>query len=45
MSTSNPTHAFPRLLPWVATAPVSRSSPRGCSEAALAAPARRRGLA
>ena len=42
MST-NSTHTFPRLLPGVATIPASRGSPRGCSEAALAGTARKRG--
>ena len=41
MST-NSTHTFPRLLPGMATGPASRGSPRGCSEAALAAAARKR---
>jgi hypothetical protein len=45
MNTTNPTHAFPRLLPWVAAVPVSRGSPRGCSEAALAGLARKQGMA
>ena len=44
MST-NSTRTFPRLLPEMATVPVSRGSPRSCSEAALARAARKRGLA
>ena len=39
---TNSTHTFPRLLPGMATVPASRGSPRGCSEVALAAVARKR---
>lgn len=42
MST-NSTRTFPLLLPGAATVPGSRGSPRGCSEAALAGAARKRG--
>ena len=42
MMNANSTHEFPRLLPGMATIPVSRGSPRGCSEGALAAAARKR---
>jgi hypothetical protein len=42
MST-NSTHTFPRILPGMATIPGSRGSPPGCSEAALAGAARKRG--
>jgi hypothetical protein len=45
MNNANPTHAFPRLLPGMATVPVTRGSPRGCSEAALAGVTRKQGLA
>ncbi len=42
---TNSTHTFPRLLPGVATVPVSRGSPQGCSEAVLAGAVRKRRLA
>jgi hypothetical protein len=42
---TNSTHTFPRLLPGLATVPATRGSPRGCSEAALAETARKRGRA
>jgi hypothetical protein len=41
---TNSTHTFPRLLPGMETAPPSRGSPWGCSEAALAGAARKRVL-
>jgi hypothetical protein len=42
---ANSTHQFPRILPGLETIPVSRGSPRGCSEDALAGAARKRGPA
>jgi hypothetical protein len=39
---TNSTHTFPRILPGTETAPPSRGSPRGCSEAAQTGTARRR---
>jgi hypothetical protein len=45
MNNANSTHAFPKILPGMATARPSRGSPRGCSEAALAGVTRKRGLA
>ena len=42
---ANSTHKLPRVLPGLEAMPVSRGSPRGCSEGTLVGVARKRGAA